>query len=335
MPKAATLPVSGMLRSPPSDRSFQGVKKGRRLNRENLRPLLYLSGAVLFWGSSFVVTKTAMRSFSPMTVMWLRMIVASLVFLPFWWRLPKPERRSGDRTYVLLAVLFTPCLYFLLEGYALHYTSSGQAGTVAAVLPLLVAVAAWLLLGERLSWQGIVGMIVSMAAIALLSFSGETHEAARNPPVGNLLELGAMLAATGSTLLVRHLSSRYDPWLLTGLQGTAGVVFFAPLALASGVPDLAAAPLSAWAALVYLGAVCGLGAFGLYNSALKLIPANRAALAINAVPAIAILGGWLILREELTWLQLTACAVIVGAVVFAEVSGHRTRGRASPRSTCD
>jgi drug/metabolite transporter (DMT)-like permease len=292
------------------------------VHTSRLRPLLLLGGAVLFWGSSFLATKSAMQTFSPMTVMWLRMVLASLVFLPFWRRVPRPERRPGDRRYLLLAVLFVPCLYYLLEGYALRYTSSGQAGAVSAVFPLLVAAAAWPLLGERLSWQGAAAIAVSIAAIALLSLSGVTGEAAPAPLLGNVLELCAMLAATGSTLVVKHLSSRYDPWLLTGLQAAVGAVFFLPLAFASGVPDLAAAPLSTWAALLYLGVVCGLGAFGLYNSALKLMPANRAALAINAIPVVALLGGWLVLGETLTWVQLLACALIVGAVVFAEVTGR-------------
>lgn len=285
-------------------------------------PLLLLCGAVLFWGSSFLATKSAMNSFSPMMVMWLRMVLASLVFLPFWRRVPRPDRRRGDRRYLLLAVLFIPCLYYLLEGYALRFTSAGQAGAVSAVFPLLVAAAAWPLLGERLSWQGAVGIAVSLAAIALLSFSGVTQDAAPAPLLGNVLEFCAMLAATGSTLVVKHLSARYDPWFLTGLQAAVGVLFFAPLAFASGMPDIAAAPLSTWLALLYLGVVCGLGAFGLYNSALRMLPAGRAALAINAIPVVALVGGWLVLGERLTWLQIAACAMIIGAVAFAEVWGH-------------
>ena len=62
-----------------------------------------------------------------------------------------------------------------------------------------------------------------------------------------------------------------------------------------------------------------LGAFGLYNSALKILPANRASLAINVIPAVAVLAGWLALGEALTVWQLAACAVIVGAVVYAEL----------------
>ena len=286
------------------------------------RPLLYLGGTVLFWGTSFVAIKTALGSFSPMMVMWLRMTIASLVFLPFWRRVPRPAYRRGDWKLLALAVLFIPCLYYLLEGYAVQFTTSSQAGVISAVMPLIVAAGAWLILGERIGWQGAVGIGVSMLGVAILSSAGVAQEAAPSPALGNMLELGAMIAAAGSTLTVKHLSARYDPWFLTGLQAAVGVVFFAPLAFASGTEGLTSATSQAWVAVVYLGTFCSLGAFGLYNSALKLMPASRAALAINLIPAVALFAGWVLLGEALTPLQLGACVLIVGAVVFAEVSGR-------------
>jgi drug/metabolite transporter (DMT)-like permease len=292
------------------------------MSRARLLPFLYLGGAVLFWGTSFAATKTAMDSFPPMMVMWLRMLVASAVFLPFWRRLPRAERRPGDARYLALSVLFIPCLYFLLEGYAVHFTTSSQAGVISATMPLMVAAGAWLLLRERLGWQGAVGIVVSVAGIAVLSLSGVSQESAPAPLLGNALELGAMVAAAGSTLVIKHLSARYSAWFLTGLQSAVGAVFFAPLALLGGPVDFAAARPEAWAAVLYLGTFASLGAFGLYNSALRLLPANRAALAINLIPALAMLTGWLLLGEALTVPQVAACAAIIGAVVFAEVSGH-------------
>jgi len=286
------------------------------------RPLLYLAGTVLFWGTSFVAIKIALGSFSPMMVMWLRMTIASLVFLPFWRRVPRPEYRVGDWKFLAIAVIFIPCLYYLLEGYAVRLTTSSQAGVISAVMPLMVAAGAWVLLGERLSWQTAVGIGVSMAGIAILSSTSMVRETAPMPALGNLLELGAMAAAAGSTITVKHLSSRYDPWFLTGLQAAVGVAFFAPLAFASGATDWPAVSPQAWVAVAYLGTFCSLGAFGLYNSALKLMPASRAALAINLIPAVALIAGWVVLDESLTLVQLGACALIIGAVVFAEVSGR-------------
>jgi drug/metabolite transporter (DMT)-like permease len=279
---------------------------------------LLLGGAVLFWGTSFVATKVALETFSPMTVNWLRMVIATLAFAPMWSRLPRPDYRRGDWRLLLLAALCIPCLYYALEGYAILFTTSSQAGVISAIVPLLVAGGAWAFLHERLTWRGGVAIALSLAGVAALTLGAAARQSAPNPLLGNSLELLAMVAAAGSMLAIKHLSTRYDPWLLTGMQAAVGAVFFAPLALASNPATwLSARPL-AWVSVAYLGIAVSLGGFGLYNSALKLMPASRASLAINAVPAVALVAGWVMLGESLSWLQAGACVVIVAAVIFAE-----------------
>ena len=280
-------------------------------------PLVLLGGAVVFWGTSFVAMKTALDSFEPMTVVWLRMVVAAVAFAPFWRRLPRPDYRRGDWKVLALASLCIPCLYYLGEGFAVRFTTSSQAGVISAIVPLLVAGGAWLVLKERLTWRSAVAIALSLAGVAMLSLGGVAQESASNPVLGNLLELGAMFAAAGSMLSIKHLSARYDPWLLTGMQAVVGALFFAPLALSSPTAWAAATPV-AWGCVAYLGIAVSLGSFGLYNSALRMMPASRAALSVNLVPAVALLSGWLVRGESLSLVQLLACAVIIGAVVFAE-----------------
>jgi drug/metabolite transporter (DMT)-like permease len=281
-------------------------------------PLVLLGGAVLFWGTSFAAIKVALESFSPMTVIWLRMVVAALVFAPFWARIPKPDYRKGDWKLLGLASLCIPCLYYLLEGFAVQLTTSSQAGVISAVVPLLVAGGAWLLFRERLGIRGAVAIGLSLVGVAVLSFAAPAQQSAPNPALGNTLELLAMVSAAGSMLTIKHLSSRYDPWLLTGMQAVVGAVFFAPMALVSNPATWLAAPPVAWACIVYLGTFVSLLAFGLYNSALKAMPASRAALSINLVPAVALLAGWVVLGESLNAVQFAACALVVGAVVYGE-----------------
>lgn len=293
--------------------------------RTNVRPLLYLAGAVVLWGTSFAVTKSAYAALPPMYVVWLRMLLALVAFLPLLRLVKRPAYQAGDWKYLGLAMLFIPCLYFALEGFAITFTTSSQAGVVAAVMPLIVAVAAWAVLRERPTRRTVTAVLVSVAGVAVLSLSGSSQAAAPNPVLGNLLELGAMVAAAGSTLTVKRLSARYDPLLVTGLQMAAGSVFFAPLALASGPVDWAAVTIPAWAAIAYLGIGCGLAAFGLYNSALRLLPASRAALAINVVPAVALSTGWLALGETMSVLQIGACVLIVGSVIYSETASGQPR----------
>jgi len=291
------------------------------VSEHRLLPYLLLAGTVLFWGTSFAATKSAYSDLSPMSVVWLRMVVASVVFLPFWRMLPRPARRPGDRRVLALSLAFIPCTYFTFEAFAIQYTTSSQAGVIAATAPLMVALGAWLVLRERLEARTVAGIVVSIAGVAVLAFGGVTGETAPKPLLGNLLELGAMAGAAGSTITIRHLAGRYDPWFLTGLQMAVGATFFAPLALASGPIAWGEVTLASWVAVVYLGIFPSLVGFGLYNSALRLLPANRAALSLNLIPAVAVLTGWLALGESLSWVQLAACVGIVAEVVWAGM-GH-------------
>lgn len=216
-----------------------------------------------------------------------------------------------------------PGLYYLCEGHALQYTTSGQAGVISATLPLMIALGARVWLGEPLTRRSLVALGVSLAGVAALSFGGPVETDAPNPLLGNVLELLAMLAAAGSMLTIKRLSSRYDPWLLTGWQSIAGVVFFLPFALLSDPTRWLSAPAMTWLSQGYLGIAVGLGAFGLYNAPLAAWAASRAVQAINLVPAVALAAGWVWRGESLSPLQVAASLVIVGAVVVASTAPER------------
>jgi drug/metabolite transporter (DMT)-like permease len=291
--------------------------------RSDIVSLLCLGGAVLLWGTSFTAMKAALTGFPPMAVVWIRMALGSLIFLPFWSRVPKPEYRRGDWKWLVLMGLFEPCLYFLLEGYAIELTTSAQAGMISAIVPLLVAAGAALFLKERLPFWAVVGLALSVGGVVALSMLGAPVASAPAPALGNALEVLAMISATGYMLIAKRMSTRYGPWFLTGVQSFMGAVFFLPGALASNPITWLAAPRGAWIAALYLGCFVTLGGFGLYNTAVARMPASRAAMSINLIPLIAVATGWLVLDEALTPLQGIACVLIVGGVVLGQIASPR------------
>ena len=280
---------------------------------------LFLAGAVLLWGMSFVATKTALNGgFSPMTVVWLRMVVAVAVLSPFWSHLPKPDYRRGDIGWLVLVCLLQPGVYYLCENYAIGLTTSSQAGVISAIVPLLVAAGAWLFLREHISGRTIGGIGLSVAGVVALSLGASAATSAPNPIVGNTLEVIAMISAAGSMIAIKHLVRRYDPWVLTGIQSAAGAVFFLPGALASNPATWLSVRSDAWIAIAYLGGFVSLAAFGLYAMALKRLPASQASIAINAVPLVALASGWVALHESLSLLQGVGCLAIAAGVALGQ-----------------
>lgn len=287
-----------------------------------LLALACLAGAVLFWGVSFFATKLALNAgFSPMTVVWLRMVVAALALAPFWSRLPRPQRRPGDLKWLAIVCVLQPGIYYLAENYAIGLTTSSQAGVISAIVPLLIAAGAWMFLHERIGGRTLGGIAISVAGVIALSAGAAPDATAPNPVLGNALEVLAMVSAAGAVLAVKHLLGRYNPWVLTGIQSLFGAVFFLPGALLSDPAGWLAMPPAAWASIAFLGTFVSLGAFGLYNTAMTMMPASKAAISINAVPIVALVAGWLLGGETLGTLQLAGCAAIAVGVALAQLSG--------------
>jgi drug/metabolite transporter (DMT)-like permease len=289
-----------------------------------VRPLLYLGLAVLFWGFGYPATKATLASFSPMTVIWMRMTIATIAFAPFWRKVERPSYRKGDWKILALNALLMPCLYFLFEAYGVSYTTSSQAGMISALIPLFVAAGAWLFLKERLSARSLLAIALSFLGVLVLSFAGSPQTQAPNPALGNLLEVLAMVCGAGWMILMKRLGDRYSGWFVTGAQAAVGAVFFSPGALASDPRTWLSVPPSAWLGVMFLGICVSLGAFGLYNTALVQLPATRASMAINLVPAIALLSGLVVLGEELTLLQAFACALIAVGVLIGQTGTQRS-----------
>lgn len=101
------------------------------------------------------------------------------------------------------------------------------------------------------------------------------------------LELFVITVAAANMILVKLLNEGYNPWLL------AGSLFFSPgLVLRLQTPGVDwTAPLAF--AIVFLGALVTLGAFGLDNWAMRRNPASQASAFINRVPVTAAAIGWL------------------------------------------
>jgi len=284
-----------------------------------LLPTLAILGAIVLWSSSFVATKMALDVFHPFALIWARMILSSLLFAAILPKIERPLYRPGDWRLLLLMVVFLPGLYFPLETVALTLTSASQAGMISAMVPLLVAVGARFVFAEKLAGRAYFGLAMAIAGVAWLTLAAEADDrSAPNPALGNLLELLAMMCSCGYVLTMKSLSARYGSWFLTGLQCVAGAVFFLPAIFLFGGAFSSPGLVPAAGALLYLGLLVTLVAFGLYNFGLSRMPASSASAFINLIPVCSVLLGWAVLGEVLTSGQYAACLIVMAGVGLSQ-----------------
>ena len=79
-------------------------------------------------------------------------------------------------------------------------TSAAQAGMITALLPLLVAMGAYVFLHERITRTTLAGFLLAVVGAVWLSLAGEASSSAPAPLLGNFYEFLAMLCAMGYTM---------------------------------------------------------------------------------------------------------------------------------------
>lgn len=284
-------------------------------------PILALIMAMVLWSSSFIALKVSFRAYDPMFVIFGRMVVASFCFLIVGKRLANSLRyQKGDYKLILFMAFCEPCLYFIFEAKAVENTTASQAGIITAMLPILVMVAAAFFLREKVSKKAWAGALIAVAGVLWLTSESTPSSDAPNPVLGNFLEFLAMVCATGYTIALKSLTDRYSPFFLTAIQALIGSIFYFPLLFIPRNVIPTTFEASSAVAIVYLGAVITLGAYGLYNYGIKYVPANKGAVYVNLIPVFSVILGWLILGETFTLFQFFAGILILSGVYLSQKS---------------
>ena len=275
--------------------------------------------AMVLWASTFIALKLAFRAYDPMVVIFGRMFIASLcaVFFPFVFKHIKHVRAS-DIKYIALMAFCEPCLYFIFEAKALVYTSASQAGMITTMMPLMTALGAWFFLKEHISARTCIGFVVAATGAIWLSLASDPTPHGPNPMLGNFLEFLAMACAAGYGLCLKKLTNRYKPLFLAFMQTFAGALFYFPILFLPGTELPTQADPVSLSAVVYLGVVVTVGAYGLYNVGVSRIPASQAASFVNLIPVITLVMSAVILGERFTIVQYLASFLVLAGVILTQ-----------------
>ena len=285
----------------------------------DLLGIILLLTAMMTWASSFIALKSAIGPMGPMSVVFGRMIVASLCFVYFIKGFMKLEFTKKDIKYILLMTAFEPCLYFIFEAKALQYTTASQAGMITSMMPLMTAIGAGIALKEVIGKRLLTGSAIAVLGAIWLSLSAQSSENALNPLLGNTLEFLAMVCGAWYAIAIRYLSQRFSALFLTAAQGFVGAIFFFPLAIWEYNTLEMHPTLETFGWILYLGVVVTIGGYGMFNLALSRIEASKASVFVNLIPVFTVFLAYLFLGETLTPTEMMASGVILFGVVVSQM----------------
>jgi drug/metabolite transporter (DMT)-like permease len=280
----------------------------------------------VFWGSTYLAIRVGVAELPPFLFAGLRFFTAGAILFAGAMALgDRAPRRAAD--WATLAIVGV----FLLAGgnafvvWAEQYTPSGVASIFVVTVALWMAFFDTIIPGGSgdLSWRVVAGLLLGFVGTTLLVGTSprEILHADLRGPIA--LTCASASWSIGSVYAKRH-PTETSPYVGAAVQmlvGGLAVTLFGSLLGEWHAWHPSGRGLGAMAYLVVFGSIVGYSA---YAYALRHASATIVGTYAYVNPVIAVLLGWLILREPVTARTFAAMGLILGAVVWIQFS-HKLR----------
>lgn len=276
--------------------------------------------AMIFWSVSFIWTRVAIQSFQPVTLITLRLLIASVLLFVVSKSAGKFQKikREDVKWFVLLA-FFEPFLYYLGETYGLTMVESTLASVIVSTIPLFAPVLAFILLREKIGWMNVLGIFVSLGGVFLVIYEPGGGFSAN--PLGVALLFLAVFSAICYTTTLRKISTHYSTLNVILFQSVIGLGFFIPTFFITDFSTIHTLTVSSESlgALLMLSVFASVIAFVLFAGVVRKIGVARTNVFVNLIPVFTAIFAWWFLDEVVTWLKWLGIGIVVFGLFVSQL----------------
>lgn len=265
---------------------------------------------LMLWSSAFSVAKLAIADCPPLLLLAARFLIASVVMFGIA-AISRVRWTLSRRDTLLFALLgiANQAIYLGVGYVALRDISAGLSVLIFSANPIVTAVFAALVLGERMTWSKAAGLVLGIAGVAFIVQSrlsiGSDHLR------GILLTMVSLLSFVGGTILFKRYAPKDGLWIGNGVQSLAAGIALLPFSLAyESIGDI----VPTWrllASFAFLVLLVSVFAYLLWFKILTLSGATAASSYYFLLPPLGMLFGWLLLGEHVALSDLIGIIPVV------------------------
>lgn len=282
-----------------------------------MRPHLIPPVLALAWGLNWPVVKIALSAFSPFTLRWVGLGSAGLLLLGVALARRQSLRpTAGDGLGIVVGGLLSVAAFNTFTAFAQLATSTSRAAVLTYTMPMMSALLAWWLLGERPGRARALALVLGLLGILLLAWPVGLALLQAGASVGGvngisgaggsasavwaglLLPLAAALAWAAGTVLTKRWPPSGPRLVHTAWQLLIGAACGALGALWAGESLPEQLPLQVVLAMVYHVVVAMALAYLLWFKLLESASATVAALTTLTVPVVGVLGAMALVGDR-------------------------------------
>jgi drug/metabolite transporter (DMT)-like permease len=309
---------TGDMRQEGRDSSLQSQASSLKSSRTLKSNILLLLAAML-WGFAFVAQRAGMEHVGPFIFNGVRFALGGISLLPL--ILVNRKRRSGNdlpsanrRIFALGGGLAGLALFIAasLQQIGIIYTTAGKAGFITGLYVIIVPILG--LLGRQRTDIGTwIGAVIAATGLYFLSV---TENFTISP--GDLLVLISAFFWAVHVHIIGWLSARTDPIKLAFFQFLACSAL--SLAAAVSIETISIQALSRAIIPILYGGLVSVGiAFTLQVVGQRHAHPAHAAIILSLETVFAVIGGWLILSENLSPRSGLGCALMLAGMFLSQL----------------
>ena len=284
-----------------------------------IRADLIMLLAAAIWGFAFVAQREGMETMGPFLFNAARFFIGSAVLFPLVWYLSKknktPTNKETSTKKLLIAGTIAGLFLFLASSFqqvGIQYTTAGKAGFITGLYIFFVPLIG-IFFGQRTGSGTWLGAFIAVIGLYLLSINDDFSIAR-----GDLLQLICAVFFAAHILVVGYVAKRMDPLKLSLIQYVVSGVLSFFIAIAIEVITWQMIVDTA-IPLLYAGVMSiGVG-YTLQVVAQQHAKSSHAAIILGLEGAFAVLGGWLILDENLSTRGLIGCGLMLSGMFLSQL----------------
>lgn len=281
---------------------------------------------VLCWGCSFISSKILMdgAGMTPVEVFVYRFSIAYILILSFTLKNIKSRCRKDELQFAVCGIC-SGTLYFLMENYALKYTTTGNVSLLSSLSPIFVAILLAIIYKTRMKRGEIIGSGVAFTGVAMVILSESISKGlgVQINPLGDLLSLSCALSWAIYSIAAKNLIPYYNSLFITRKLFFYGLLTSIPLLLTQQEPlhlgvifDISQPKYLM--NLLFLAVMCSTMAYLLWNESMKIIGPLATNNYLYLQPPITMIAGYLILGETIYPFGYAGCALVLAGLLIAD-----------------
>jgi len=301
-----------------------------RIDNAARRGMWSIAGAGTLWGTTGVATRAlyALSSTNALSLAFLRLVIAALIFLLLCWRLlgRRMWRMKGRDALLMLLMGGMQAVFQYCYLAAIPACGVTIATLIAlCVAPVIVVLCAALFLRERPSRKVLLALLCAPGGTILLTGAPAGSQAFSNLPLGVLLSLASATGYAGVILSGRALSNRYHPLQINSVSFASGALILLLGALSTRL--VLVYPAQSWLLIVYLGCVPTALAYTLFQAGMRTTPATLTSILTLCEPLTAAVLAWVLFGERLGPLGILGALLLFATILLL------ARGEPAPAQT--